>query len=464
MDALREEHQFAQHMQDMGIKPGMSRTQKRRILQPEFGHAWGRVNPESFINTYGKSAYNEMRRQFGPNFFARKGEGVGMDVLANSFELEERGGYALNASEISESGFAERVMAPHDQFEADARQGGGAFYQAAMNKGVNPDERIPVVDLSGTKPVKITPQEARAAEIHGVELYDIIRERPYPRTVQPQSGGSVAGATGRPLEITIREMLTGVKDADGNAYFQQRERGARGGIRKMDDGRYIVGLFKNKDASTVIHETGHFFLENLREAAGLEHAPQWVKDSWAKLQEQYGFEHGAQSDAWRAAQERFAREFEAYAREGVAPSPELQGAFEQFRAWLTEIYKSVKRLLGRGGELSPEVRDVFDNLLLTAEREAAPPRAERGALARSEYVPDDPFADHAFEHHTPTEEAASLRNDMAAHELDLARLAEEGRISPEHLQELEAMRFEAERVDTQEDISLGLVGCVMEAF
>ena len=85
---------------------------------PEFGYAWGRVNPESFINTYGKSVYNEMRRQFGPGFFARKGEGVGMDVLANSFALEERGGYAFNANDISESAFAEKVMAPHDAFEA----------------------------------------------------------------------------------------------------------------------------------------------------------------------------------------------------------------------------------------------------------------------------------------------------------------------------------------------------------
>ena len=35
---------------------------------------------------------------------------------------------------------------------------------------------------------------------------------------------------------------------------------------------------------------------------------------------------------------------------------------------MTEVYKSVNRLLGQGRELSPEVRDVFDNLLLT-ERE-----------------------------------------------------------------------------------------------
>jgi len=180
---------------------------------------------------------------------------------------------------------------------------------------------------------------------------------------------------------------------DPRILHQQKAKTPRGAIRQLDDGRYIVGLFKNRDASTVIHESGHFFLENLREAAGLETAPQWVRDSWATLQKSYGFDDTAQGEAWRGAQERFAREFEAYAREGKAPSPELRGAFEQFKTWLTEIYKSVKKLLG-GDELRPEVRDVFDNLLRTDQEAAARPAepAEPRAPERK-YIPDDPFAD-----------------------------------------------------------------------
>jgi hypothetical protein len=73
-------------------------------------------------------------------------------------------------------------------------------------------------------------------------------------------------------------------------------------------------VFKNQNASTVIHEVEHFFLENLREAASLEHSPAWVKDSWAKLQKEYGFDHNAGGEVRRSAHERFAREFEAYAR------------------------------------------------------------------------------------------------------------------------------------------------------
>lgn len=142
--------------------------------------------------------------------------------------------------------------------------------------------------------------------------------------------------------------------------------GPRGAIRQMDDGRWLVGLFRNKNASTVIHETGHFFLENLREAAGLENAPDWVKESWAALQSVYGFEGFPDGQAWVDVQERFAREFEAYTREGKAPANELQAAFNSFRNWLTEIYRSVKKLLG-GDELTPEIREVFDRLLATDE-------------------------------------------------------------------------------------------------
>lgn len=130
---------------------------------------------------------------------------------------------------------------------------------------------------------------------------------------------------------------------------------ARGGMRKMADGRYVVGLFKRADASTILHETAHFWLEELREAARLETAPEWVHDAWAKLQTAYGFEgflDGKNAEgvaAWTGVQERFAREFEAYAREGKAPSWELQSAFNKFRNWLTEIYRTVRKLLGAHG-------------------------------------------------------------------------------------------------------------------
>jgi hypothetical protein len=138
-----------------------------------------------------------------------------------------------------------------------------------------------------------------------------------------------------------------------------------------------VGLFRNRDASTIIHETGHFFLENFREAADLGSSPQWVGESWAALQKAYGFEGHPTGKEWTRVQERFATDFEAYLREGKAPSHELRPVFEKFRDWLTDIYRSVRELLGEEGP-SPEEREVFDRLL-ASEKRIIPPSPEKTA-------------------------------------------------------------------------------------
>ena len=146
-----------------------------------------------------------------------------------------------------------------------------------------------------------------------------------------------------------------------STYYQN----IRGQIEPTANGKWLISVFKGKkNLSTIIHETGHFFLENLRDAAVLETAPDWVKNDWAAIKGELGIKDDGFIE--REAHEKFARQFEAYAREGKAPRPELQSAFNQFRAWLTVIYRSVRRLLG-DAELSADVRAVFDRLLASEE-------------------------------------------------------------------------------------------------
>lgn len=146
-----------------------------------------------------------------------------------------------------------------------------------------------------------------------------------------------------------------------STYYQN----IRGKIEPTANSKWLISVFKGKkNLSTVIHETGHFFLENLRDAAALETAPDWVKNDWAAIKGELGIKDDGFIE--REAHEKFARQFEAYAREGKAPRPELQSAFNQFRAWLTAIYRSVRRLLG-DAELSADVRAVFDRLLASEE-------------------------------------------------------------------------------------------------
>lgn len=155
---------------------------------------------------------------------------------------------------------------------------------------------------------------------------------------------------------------------------------ARGYI-DFTDTQAVINLFRGKkNLSTVIHEGGHFFLENLREAAQLENAPEWVRQAWQSLQQEYGFDGFELSEA---VHERFAREFEAYARNGKAPSSRLQAAFRQFSNWLTRLYRSVRSLIG-AEEISSDIRNVFDRLLATEEEIESARREGSSAVSLAE--------------------------------------------------------------------------------
>lgn len=75
----------------------------------------------------------------------------------------------------------------------------------------------------------------------------------------------------------------------------------------------------------------------------------------------------------RPYHERFAESMEQYLMEGKAPSVELQPLFRKFRAWLLNVYKSLKAFIASrnsetGVQLSSEVRQVFDRMLASEEQ------------------------------------------------------------------------------------------------
>ena len=83
-------------------------------------------------------------------------------------------------------------------------------------------------------------------------------------------------------------------------------------------------------------------------------------------------------------QEQWARAFEGYLRTGEAPTVGLKRVFEQFKTWLTSIYRSFSDL---GVDLSPEMKGVFDRMLGAAD-EAAPtsPKQPGPKLMNAEQV------------------------------------------------------------------------------
>lgn len=141
----------------------------------------------------------------------------------------------------------------------------------------------------------------------------------------------------------------------------------------------LIALLKNADASTFVHELGHFFLEtNTRIARDLTAKPaenlteqerQFLSDFQTTL-DWFGVKDLTAWDAMslneqRENHEKWARGFEAYLYEGKAPSEELRGVFRRFRSWLKQVYQSLKNL---NVELTDEVRSVFDRMFASDEQ------------------------------------------------------------------------------------------------
>lgn len=154
----------------------------------------------------------------------------------------------------------------------------------------------------------------------------------------------------------VRKALLG-SDA---VRFDQTEDGARGFIQFSTGRKFNIKLTDKANLSTFLHETGHFYLEVMGDLAARTDVPEQVKQDYQTILDWFGVtdRSGIKVDQ----HEQFARGFEAYLREGKAPSAALQSAFSRFKAWLTQIYRDASRL---NVQLNDEVRRVFDRLLAT---------------------------------------------------------------------------------------------------
>ncbi len=152
-----------------------------------------------------------------------------------------------------------------------------------------------------------------------------------------------------------------------NTYYQQQE-GPHGQVA-FSDGQSIISLFQSADRSTLLHEMGHVFFENLRQMAGTN------EKASADLQEFYDWLEVEDWDALAPeerteAHEKFARTFEAYLMNGEAPSVGLKRVFATFRKWLVDLYRNIRGLSSDAGQeitLSDDAKDLFARLLATDE-------------------------------------------------------------------------------------------------
>lgn len=149
-----------------------------------------------------------------------------------------------------------------------------------------------------------------------------------------------------------------VTAAERKEFLQQRGQDKRGSIDLAKGRRIDITLFQKADRSTFVHETGHLFLEVLDSLGSKADAPEALKADLAKARDWMGLKDG--EAIGEKHHEQFARGFEAYLREGKAPTPKLKKVFERFRDWLVGIYKDIRAL---DVTLSDDVRGVYDRLI-----------------------------------------------------------------------------------------------------
>ncbi len=156
-------------------------------------------------------------------------------------------------------------------------------------------------------------------------------------------------------------------------YYQPLASNPRGSTTIYPES-YLIKLFQGADLSTLLHETGHIFFEEMERMVESGAADDALRRDYATMRDWLGATSGQALTVEQ--REQAARGFEAYLMEGHAPSPELASAFVRFKRWLLKIYQSAMRL---NAPLTDEVRGVFGRMI-APEREIAETAARNELL------------------------------------------------------------------------------------
>ncbi len=162
-----------------------------------------------------------------------------------------------------------------------------------------------------------------------------------------------------PLTAWIVPLTEKIKQGilAGQTLFQADKEKPRAAIQFGDES-VLIKLFRSADASSIMHESAHLWLNITEQLAMQENATEDIKNLWRDICDWLKVPEGQQLT--REQHEQFANAFETYLAEGQAPSSGLARAFEAFRAWLLEIYRKV---VGGREPISADVRAIFDRML-----------------------------------------------------------------------------------------------------
>ena len=119
-----------------------------------------------------------------------------------------------------------------------------------------------------------------------------------------------------------------------------------------DQDTNMMYLFETANRSTFLHEMAHAWMNIV--INGKTEQAKAVKKAIDEFV-------GNKGEPYTREQlEKFARGFEQYCSEGVAPNNFLKNAFRNFKNWLISLWKTAK---GTGVELNDEIRQVYKDML-----------------------------------------------------------------------------------------------------
>ena len=189
-----------------------------------------------------------------------------------------------------------------------------------------------------------------------------------------------------PTQIKSATGNYGTFDPNNPSILQQD---AKGAVEFAEGGDAIIRALQNPDQSTGVHELAHVARRFLLDRNVPQENRLGITDAHIETAEQWS---GAKDGNWtREAEEKFARGFERYLRDGNAPNEALKDVFAKFKQWLTDIYRNlfnspVKEMV------SPEMRKVFDALVTRGPQTKAPRTAETTVATKANDAAPEPAA------------------------------------------------------------------------
>lgn len=229
-----------------------------------------------------------------------------------------------------------------------------------------------------------TPSEIKALT---KEIASVFEKSGAPQTEQAAMTGlclSLAMTAAQDLGMTPTEFWRahGLKQvanpAQANAAGLTQSNGSKG---EFFPSQNTIVRWASADPSTLVHESGHWFLhnriaiaedlENKAKTQELTEGEKHYLDATKAAMKWLGIDSFAQWDAMtieqqRPLHEKFARTYEAYLMDGRAPTRGLRALFRQFSNFLKKVYYVLSGI--PGAELNPQTKELFDNLFIAQEQ------------------------------------------------------------------------------------------------